>query len=382
MTGRARGGFARSLFFHPPFPIMSAPLGGRARMPITANQVSFARIVLLPIPVYLLYRGPAGQWAAVVLFVFLGITDYVDGYLARRYGSTEFGKFLDPISDKIYMAAMFLPLVHLGVFAFWPVLLVFVREFLVTDLRTIYNRTGASFTTSTMGKYKTNVQVFGVVIALMNGLLYGTLGMPLIVAGIVIPLFFLAVFRYARTGRIHPYILLFLVLFPPLLVAETELSVAGVNLFVALVILFFTLYSGAEYFLGGWTQFRRYIAEAPRRRTLLFLAQGVLVPAVFCALMARGVRPVWAPVVIVALEFVCGGLDNFLTMHGKVFSYRWKVAELVGMVGPALAALVFYRPSLDGLLYFSVAVTIAYATVYVFIHRADLAIGSRPTPAA
>jgi hypothetical protein len=69
-------------------------------------------------------------------------------------------------------------------------------------------------------------------------------------------------------------------------------------------------------------------------------------------------------------------------MHGKSFSYRWKVAELVGQLGPATLALLLRGPAAGPLLLLSLAVTMAYATTYVFTHRADLAVGSRPTPAA
>ena len=63
-------------------------------MRITANHISLSRILFLPLPCILIYGGTASQFAAAVLYALLGITDSLDGYVARRYGSTEFGKFL------------------------------------------------------------------------------------------------------------------------------------------------------------------------------------------------------------------------------------------------------------------------------------------------
>ena len=77
--------------------------------PITANQVTLLRIVLLPLGPYLLYGTVNEQWLALLFMTVLGCTDFVDGWLARRYGSTELGRLMDPIADKAFVLVGFLP---------------------------------------------------------------------------------------------------------------------------------------------------------------------------------------------------------------------------------------------------------------------------------
>lgn len=348
-------------------------------MRITANQVSFARIIALPLPVYLLFQSVPWQWLSLLLFTIIGVTDYLDGYLARKYGSTEFGKFLDPISDKVFIAAMMLPLIRLDVFPLWPVILVFVREFMVTELRSIYNLTGASFTTSIMGKFKTNVQIFAMVMAMMNILLEGTIVMPVVMMTIMVPFWFLLAFTLIKDRRMHSYAVLLLITFALALLAVTHLDVIRANYFYVVIVLLFTLYSGIEYYLGGRPYFKRYMAGAPFRRWCFLLAGGVAVPALYCALAARAEVPLWIPLLIIAMEFVVGGLDNYLTMRKLEFSYGWKVIKLIMQIGPALALLFLDLPWAQILPYAALTATLVYSVAYVLKHRKELAAGSKPT---
>ena len=354
--------------------------GGLSGMRITANQVTVTRILLIPLPVWCLYQGTVGMWAAVVLFIALGVTDYVDGYLARKYGSTEFGAFLDPISDKMFMTAQFLPVLHLGVFPLWPVALIFIREFWVTELRTVYNLTGASFSTSAMGKYKTNVQGFAIAMALINVLLapYHP-AMAWLVLAATVPFYVWLVYTYIRYRTMHPYIVFFVILFTLIFPAFVFLSVPASNYVMALAALFFAAYSGAEYFVGGWSHFRDYVRRRPLRRLTFLIASGVLVPAIYSGLMVRGIHLFWVPIVVVSLEFLSGGLDNYLTMRKTEFSPFWKVVKLVGLLATGLAALVY--PALDWLLWSALGIAVAYTAVYLITHRREFAAGSKPVPA-
>src|SRR5262249_51252237 len=113
---------------------------GVSRPLITANQVTFARLILLPIGTWLLYRGVRGRWVALFAMTVVGCTDFVDGWLARRQGPTVLGGLMDPIADKVFVALIFLPAIDLGWLPWWMVTILFVREFVVTAARSSYER--------------------------------------------------------------------------------------------------------------------------------------------------------------------------------------------------------------------------------------------------
>ena len=104
-------------------------------MKITANRLTLLRILLLPVPCVLLYGGPSAKLTALGIGSLLGLTDYFDGLLARREGVTRLGAFLDPIADKVFVAAIYLFLVKLGLLPGWLVGVLLMREFLVAALR-------------------------------------------------------------------------------------------------------------------------------------------------------------------------------------------------------------------------------------------------------
>ena len=85
-----------------------------AKPPITANQVTFLRLILLPIGGALFYFGLTAQWINLVFMTLLGCTDFVDGWLARKYGSTELGRLMDPIADKVFVVVIFVPFIDLA----------------------------------------------------------------------------------------------------------------------------------------------------------------------------------------------------------------------------------------------------------------------------
>ena len=85
-------------------------------MKITANQVTVARILLLPVPcILLMYGSEVWVWASFFLLLFVGATDFVDGMMARRDGVTKLGSLLDPAADKIFIAATALTMGAMGI---------------------------------------------------------------------------------------------------------------------------------------------------------------------------------------------------------------------------------------------------------------------------
>jgi CDP-diacylglycerol--glycerol-3-phosphate 3-phosphatidyltransferase len=119
------------------------------------------RIGLIPVFLAVLYIGFHGsQYAAMALFIIAGITDIADGYVARRRGQvTDFGKFLDPLADKVLVVAAMLWFVEQGLMPAWVALIVILREFMVTALRLIAVGNGRVIAAGILGKIKTVVTI-------------------------------------------------------------------------------------------------------------------------------------------------------------------------------------------------------------------------------
>ena len=106
------------------------------RFKITANLVTMARILLLPIPcAFLLYGGKLETWIAFFLYAILGATDFVDGAMARKEGPTKLGGLLDPVADKIFVASICLALVAIKLMPVWALIAILLRELFITALR-------------------------------------------------------------------------------------------------------------------------------------------------------------------------------------------------------------------------------------------------------
>ena len=105
----------------------------------TANKLTMLRVALIPVFLILLYlRFPFHMYFALTVFILASVTDFVDGYIARHYNQvTDFGKFMDPLADKVLVMAALLWFVEAGRLPAWVLLVVIVREFAVTALRLI-----------------------------------------------------------------------------------------------------------------------------------------------------------------------------------------------------------------------------------------------------
>jgi CDP-diacylglycerol--glycerol-3-phosphate 3-phosphatidyltransferase len=128
------------------------------------NIVSTFRIVLVPVIVVLLAaQTDATSYAAAAVFVAGGMTDSLDGYLARRHGtSTATGQWLDPLSDKLLVSAAALTLTALGRFPVWAAVIIVAREVIVSALRVVVGARGASMPASDIAKVKTWVQIVAI----------------------------------------------------------------------------------------------------------------------------------------------------------------------------------------------------------------------------
>ena len=134
------------------------------------NLLTLGRIAAIPVLlVLLLFDGrEAGFWAAVV-FGLAAVTDWLDGWLARKWEVvTVLGKFLDPLADKLIVMAALIMLIPLGRVPAWAVFLILAREMLVTGLRSIASSEGIVIAASELGKYKTIFQMTAILWLLLH----------------------------------------------------------------------------------------------------------------------------------------------------------------------------------------------------------------------
>lgn len=128
------------------------------------NILTISRIVLLPVMIALFFvPGEAAAWTALWIYIFCAVTDFFDGYLARKYGTTSnFGTFLDPISDKILVSSL---LIALAAFdrldGLWmiPAIIILMREFLIAGLREYLGPQNVKVPVSKLAKWKTTFQM-------------------------------------------------------------------------------------------------------------------------------------------------------------------------------------------------------------------------------
>ena len=149
----------------------------------TANIITISRICLVPVFIYFLYNmGNSTLYniLAIVIFLILSLTDFLDGYIARKYNQvTNFGKFLDPLADKILITSAMIVLIGLGKMNSVFALIVIAREFLITSLRLIASdNSSVVISASIWGKVKTFSQIVFIVAAMSEKYLTAVYNFP------------------------------------------------------------------------------------------------------------------------------------------------------------------------------------------------------------
>ncbi|MFA5803873.1 MAG: CDP-diacylglycerol--glycerol-3-phosphate 3-phosphatidyltransferase [Melioribacteraceae bacterium] len=129
---------------------------------VLPNQLTILRIILTPIFLILFLTGePVLIQISYLVFIIAAITDWYDGWLARKFNYiTEWGKFMDPLADKILTSTAFIAFVIVGVLQLWMVLLIIIRDFLVTLIRVYADYRNVSFRTTRSAQLKTFLQMF------------------------------------------------------------------------------------------------------------------------------------------------------------------------------------------------------------------------------
>lgn len=345
-------------------------------MRITANQVTLLRLVLLPLPVALVYRNThAFMLAALAVYVLLGLTDVLDGYLARKYGSTPLGAVLDPVVDKIFLVAGFVPLADFQIMPTTLLFILFIRELGVTALRSIALEEGFTFKTSSIAKLKTTVQMAGAGFILILWLFPDDAVIrPILIvaaAGFAVPLF-AAWFSGRRPGWMAWSSAL---LGAAILVMRWVLPVKQAIFAMMAFIVAITLYSGAEYV---WEM--RHVLAARFKRMPIEIVRlaglSLAVPVFYLPALDRPDDPTFAILGLLAAEFAHGGLDNSLVQMGYV---RGPVPDLVrsGVQAACGAVLIWALVSgatprtATAATVFALGLTLGELGVRVWRHRRD-----------
>ncbi|MEE1224465.1 MAG: CDP-diacylglycerol--glycerol-3-phosphate 3-phosphatidyltransferase [Clostridia bacterium] len=135
----------------------------------TANKLTILRVVLVPVFLaFMMMDGFAWQMAALITFIIASLTDMLDGQIARKCNQiTTFGKFADPLADKMLITAAFLGFMAQGVINVWAVMIMLVREFMVSGVRLAAVSEGEVIAASFWGKFKTVSQMVAVIAAFL-----------------------------------------------------------------------------------------------------------------------------------------------------------------------------------------------------------------------
>ena len=132
----------------------------------TASKITLARVAMIPVYLLTMYLsgGQAGiwMWLSLAVFMIASLTDFVDGYIARHYNQvSDFGKFLDPLADKLLTLAAMCMFCQWGTFPAWALMIVLTREFAVSGLRMVAGPKGKVIAAGKSGKFKTASTMIG-----------------------------------------------------------------------------------------------------------------------------------------------------------------------------------------------------------------------------
>ncbi|MFP4697487.1 MAG: CDP-diacylglycerol--glycerol-3-phosphate 3-phosphatidyltransferase [Eubacteriales bacterium] len=137
-----------------------------------ANKLTVFRVILIPFfLVFLLteFLEPYNKIIALIIFIVASFTDYLDGYLARsRNLVTNFGKFMDPLADKLLVASALIAFVQLGILPAWIVVIIISREFIISGFRLVAASGGLVIAANYLGKLKTVFQMAMIIVLIPN----------------------------------------------------------------------------------------------------------------------------------------------------------------------------------------------------------------------
>ena len=138
----------------------------------TPNKLTVARMILVPfLVVFLLtgWGGEANRWICLAIFVAASVTDWFDGHLARKYNLiTNFGKFMDPLADKLLVCSAMICMIEVDKLPAWVVIIIIGREFIISGFRLIAAENGIVIAANYWGKFKTVSQMIMIILLMLD----------------------------------------------------------------------------------------------------------------------------------------------------------------------------------------------------------------------
>jgi CDP-diacylglycerol--glycerol-3-phosphate 3-phosphatidyltransferase len=301
-----------------------------------------------------MYSGSTGLWIALVFMTFLGCTDFVDGWLARRYGSTELGRLMDPIADKVFVMVGFMPFISLKWLAAWQIGVFLSREYVITGLRSAYERRHLSPKTTLLAKVKAWAQMAGCgVIFLLQMVTDERAILIALIVGTLLPV--LCIILRDAIKRVFWWgALIFGAWVGALLVPQL---LYGHRMTTAVLMVSITVIT----WLSGWVYITPVgpllIRGKLDANDWVRILGGMVVPVVLLVAMAQGELAPWAIMLTMGLELAVGGLDNLLCFHNAQSSaFGWGVR--VGLVSLLAGLALRGGPLAAPLMYAACAISV------------------------
>ncbi len=168
------------------------------------NKLTILRVIMVPFFVLFMLTnigGEANKWIALTLFVVASFTDFLDGNIARKYNLvTNFGKFMDPLADKLLVCSAMICLVEMEKLPAWIVIIIIAREFIISGFRLVASDNGVVIAASYWGKFKTVFQMAMIIVLIMDlGGVFDFIGKCLIV--IALALTIISLFDYIYKNK-------------------------------------------------------------------------------------------------------------------------------------------------------------------------------------
>ena len=136
------------------------------------NKLTVLRVIMVPFFVFFMLTdvgGPANKWIALILFCVASLTDMLDGKIARKYNLvTNFGKFMDPLADKLLVCSAMICMIEMGKLPAWIVIVIIAREFIISGFRLVASDNGIVIAASYWGKFKTVFQMAMIIVLIAD----------------------------------------------------------------------------------------------------------------------------------------------------------------------------------------------------------------------
>lgn len=135
------------------------------------NKLTLLRVIMIPVYVFFQMTSyvPGSKWIALGLFIVASLTDLLDGKLARKYNLvTNFGKFMDPLADKLLVCSALICFTQIGTLPAWVTIIIVAREFIISGFRLIACEQGTVIAASYWGKFKTTFQMIMIVLLIID----------------------------------------------------------------------------------------------------------------------------------------------------------------------------------------------------------------------